>query len=739
MNNSRQIVATIILIVLNETPLNAQWERRYPDIPPDKINDILFINPSTGFAVNSGGSVLMTTDGGDSWNIKAHYQRDVFSQIEFIDSHNGFAISPHSHIDDDIGFIFTTDGGLNWEDAAVVMSDAVAFLPLSTSAVIKSTDAGTIGKLENFFGLWTETYRMRHFVDIDVTVPYGSITQFQRLPGGRILALGSNDRARRAGVITDSVSFILKSDDEGDSWSTLWSDFAYGSYALEFFNDSLGWLGADTNRIYRTTNGGISWSLQYYDPVQSFPIRSISSPDGVFISAVDGSGRVLTSSDSGLDWHSIQVDQHYDYTSTIKFLTPSKGFLSSEDFWVTTNGGTSWKRVSNSLSGDLKKIDFASASIGIGLGGKSIYKTLDGGRTWKVLYESPTQSFCGLDMLDSLNVWATSYDSLYHSVDGGNSWRASQLSDRIALMRGIQFLDAHVGIVFEVWEGDTTYNYVTTDGGNSWTPHTINGQTFVSSFLKIRFTDPRHIWFSNQYGAWLSRDTAKTWTLFPIDGAFMAFDFADSLTGWVSIWGGQFRKMALTTDGGTTWQFVDRPYASQPMDMVSYRDGNYYGGVWMLAAGLGGSLTQFRQGDTYVSDLRTYTGKALNSFATYRAGNLLHLWLAGDGMTVLHQTVLVTGVADGAHEQIMSYALLQNYPNPFNPVTTISFDVPRRSFVSLKVYDLLGREVATVVSEEMAMGSYARSWNAGGLSSGVYFYRLTSGSFSATKKLVLLH
>ena len=366
----RHIVSTLLLVVLNETLVNAQWQLVHPDIPSDKINDILFINSSTGFAANSAGSVLMTTDGGATWNIKAHFQRDVLSQIEFVDSFNGFAISPHSHIGDDIGFIYTTNGGINWRDAAVVMSDALAFLPLSATAVIKSTDAGTISKLENFFGLWTETYRMRQFVDIDVTVPYGSISHFLRLPGGRLLALGSNDRARRAGVITDSVSFILMSDDEGDSWGTLWSGFPFGSYALEFFNDSLGWLGSDTNRIYKTTDRGMSWSLQYSDSAQSYPIRSISSPDGMFVSAVDGSGRVLTSSDGGLEWHSVQVDQHYDYATTIEFVTPSRGFLASEDFWRTTNGGTSWGRVSNSLSGDLKKIDFASASIGIGLGGK---------------------------------------------------------------------------------------------------------------------------------------------------------------------------------------------------------------------------------------------------------------------------------------------------------------------------------------------------------------------------------
>ncbi len=85
-----------------------------------------------------------------------------------------------------------------------------------------------------------------------------------------------------------------------------------------------------------------------------------------------------------------------------------------------------------------------------------------------------------------------------------------------------------------------------------------------------------------------------------------------------------------------------------------------------------------------------------------------------------------------------NFGISQNYPNPFNPSTNISFNIPKRSLVSLKVFDLLGREVATIVSEEMSAGSYSRTWNAVNMPSGVYFYRLQAGSFNETKKLVLL-
>ncbi len=85
------------------------------------------------------------------------------------------------------------------------------------------------------------------------------------------------------------------------------------------------------------------------------------------------------------------------------------------------------------------------------------------------------------------------------------------------------------------------------------------------------------------------------------------------------------------------------------------------------------------------------------------------------------------------------YNLLQNYPNPFNPTTVINYDLPVTSLVRLVVYDLLGREVTTLVNEKKHAGMYSVQWDASRMASGIYFYRLNTGSFSATKKLILMH
>ncbi|MBM2839933.1 MAG: 5'-Nucleotidase domain protein [Bacteroidetes bacterium] len=100
---------------------------------------------------------------------------------------------------------------------------------------------------------------------------------------------------------------------------------------------------------------------------------------------------------------------------------------------------------------------------------------------------------------------------------------------------------------------------------------------------------------------------------------------------------------------------------------------------------------------------------------------------------------LTTGVKEHTQTALpASFQLLQNYPNPFNPTTAIGFQLTANSFVSLKVFDLLSREIATLVEKEMQPGMHAVSWDATGFSSGVYLYRMRSGSFTQTRKLVLM-
>ncbi|MEO8664723.1 MAG: T9SS type A sorting domain-containing protein, partial [Ignavibacteria bacterium] len=115
------------------------------------------------------------------------------------------------------------------------------------------------------------------------------------------------------------------------------------------------------------------------------------------------------------------------------------------------------------------------------------------------------------------------------------------------------------------------------------------------------------------------------------------------------------------------------------------------------------------------------------------------LGFAGGNLGVFMRYGNPSGISPVNSEIPSGYRLEQNYPNPFNPSTTINFSIPTSSNVTLKVYDALGQEVGTLVDEFKSAGNYSANFTAASaLTSGIYFYTLTSDNFTATKKLMLV-
>jgi hypothetical protein len=114
---------------------------------------------------------------------------------------------------------------------------------------------------------------------------------------------------------------------------------------------------------------------------------------------------------------------------------------------------------------------------------------------------------------------------------------------------------------------------------------------------------------------------------------------------------------------------------------------------------------------------------------SWGGANVIYKWTGGQ---------LIPTSVEFTNEVVQDFHLEQNYPNPFNPKTTISFSIPTSGFVTLKVYGILGREVANLVNEEKPSGTYQVSFDASSLSSGVYFYQLQAGNIVETKKMILM-
>ena len=230
-------------------------------------------------------------------------------------------------------------------------------------------------------------------------------------------------------------------------------------------------------------------------------------------------------------------------------------------------------------------------------------------------------------------------------------------------------------------------------------------------------------------------------------------------------------NVRVSTDNGTSWNSNFPPLVT---DVNTLFISNAY-----VFAGIhtGGGPTGYRSGSNGLgswSDISPSKTNAVNCFATYGpylfagtypSGVFLSTnngttWkevdssLNGGSVSALAVcgTFLFAGTSKGVWRRPLSeitsvnhkaielpkrFSLEQNYPNPFNPTTTISFSIPIKSFVSLKVYDAVGREVSLLISEELSAGSYSRQWNATNLPSGIYFYRLRAASFNKTQKLIL--
>lgn len=136
--------------------------------------------------------------------------------------------------------------------------------------------------------------------------------------------------------------------------------------------------------------------------------------------------------------------------------------------------------------------------------------------------------------------------------------------------------------------------------------------------------------------------------------------------------------------------------------------------------------------DLSISGWRYNENSWLKSFLTARKNSI------NTQLTTLGIDCSETSIEEEVNSLPEEYLLKQNYPNPFNPTTTISFSIGRAEFVTLKVYDILGKEVATLFNNFLNHGNYNFDFNASSLSSGVYLYRLQTESFSQTKQMILL-
>jgi photosystem II stability/assembly factor-like uncharacterized protein len=405
---------------------------------------------------------------------------------------------------------------------------------------------------------------------------------------------------------------------------------------------------------------------------------------------------------------------------------------------------SAWTPQTSGITNSLSSVYFSDANNGwaVGNGGKILH-TASRGSVWTPQSSGTSVSLSSVYFIDANNGWVVGDSgTILHTASGGATW-TSQASGTTKYLRGVCFPDANTGTAvggnYGPFGGIILH---TTNGGITWVAQ-ING-TFWA-YYGVSFTDANNGWaVGNDFnGLPTGRNIIHTtnggsvWTTQSSgSGALSSVNFMDANNGWAV--GGDYPTggaILRTTDGGNVWtpQSVGTPNWLQSVHFVDASKGWAVGGDYFANSTIlhttngGGSWTAQSSGTTN-SLGSVYFTDANTGWAVGYLGTILHT--SNGGVTFAEEP------RSGAVPS--QYSLEQNYPNPFNPSTVIRFQVPSSKFVMLKVYDILGREVRTLVNEELKAGSYETTFDASGLASGIFFYRLVVGGFTETKKLMLL-
>ena len=368
----------------------------------------------------------------------------------------------------------------------------------------------------------------------------------------------------------------------------------------------------------------------------------------------------------------------------------------------------------------------------------TVRKTTNGGATWVDGNPNP-----GVISGDIYNIYASDENNalltsspgatfIYRTTNGGTNW-TQVFTQAGGFIDGIVMSNASTGYCYGDPVGARWSLWKTVNGGATWDstgmylPQAGSEAGWNNSMCVIG----NNIWFG----------TNNTRVYHSSNGGATGSWVTGVTTGNVSTYGVWFTSATngmcvgtiaqVTTDGGTTWTNAGTVGGAGNMTSVGGNGTNF----WLTRGTNTYGTTDF--GATWTG--AGYTGtQALWGTNITTGSPCLAGWSVGATGTVVSLTGVPVGISNNNNQIPSAYKLEQNYPNPFNPTTNITYALPVSGNVELKIYDLLGREVTTLVNTFVNAGTHVVPFDASALSSGVYLYKITSGSFIDSKKMVLI-
>lgn len=401
----------------------------------------------------------------------------------------------------------------------------------------------------------------------------------------------------------------------------------------------------------------------------------------------------------------------------------------------SSSGGT-WSLISNvapsqiiwTMTGD------NDGNLLAGTFGGTIYKSFDGGANWTTLSNSLNVSYVwDIEVASDGKIYAGSEKGLYYSVDDGISWSITSMGAfKRVDVRSIA-IDTAGAIYAGTWGGGL---HKSTDGGTNWTDVT-NGIGGLGVIHALVVNSDNEV-FAGTYddGLYYSNDGGASWTKTSLSYNHV---WSMEVTSTDEIYVGTYGSgVYYSDDNGSSWSYLSQGLSGQHIYALSVDTADVvYANSWAhgIYSFSGGSLKANKSGVASGNSLGL-DGLRISAITIDKESNEL-IASTENGLLYRLETS-VTSINENGKVSPEEYNLSQNYPNPFNPSTKINFSVANAGNYTLTVYNVLGQQVATLISGQLTAGTHTVDFNASKLASGVYVYRLKGSDVNITKKMILI-
>jgi photosystem II stability/assembly factor-like uncharacterized protein len=399
-------------------------------------------------------------------------------------------------------------------------------------------------------------------------------------------------------------------------------------------------------------------------------------------------------------WYQVYSSQTED-PDVLCFINSTTGYAGGGSYlYKTTNGAANWSSTFID-TGSIGSISFPSQNVGYLSTSSKIYKTTNAGVNWIQKYTDVNYSYTSFKFFsDSVGIvlggrsnYSGLYCNLLRTTDGGNNWYPTFNADQY-LFSSVSFINQLTGFISTVSYGNS-HILKTTDAGQSW----VIILSYVPNIEKFIYLTSTRICAIESNSLIVSINGGISWST-KVSGNYVFSDIVqtDSLSLYAVGYSGDIFK---TFDKGDHW--------------------------YLQSSNTTANLSHVY----FPNPLTGYISGWYNS-----APQIIMKTTDGGGPV---------GIQNIGSNIPNNFSLSQNYPNPFNPSTKIKFDISKSTYAKIRIYDILGNEVADLMHEQLNPGSYEVEWDASNFASGLYFYKLvarqvgsSTGDYVETKKMVLL-